>query len=295
MSMETLLPMVIALLIGGAVLIFAIGLPKLKSEVPDEDRAYMDPLPPLLRLLWPVVRFVEYHLCQFIPPDALERTHKRLAMTGVSYLVNAEQFYAIRLLSTIGGFGLVWLALRMLETTSTNMLLMGLVIGYFYPDIWLSDVRGRRAKAVQRTLPSYLDFITMAVEAGLNMTGAISQAMDKGPPGPLKHEFYMVVRDLRSGLPRADALRRMEARLQMVEISSFVGTVIQAEKMGASLGTALRTQAEQRRIERFQRAEKLAMEAPVKLIGPLMMFIFPVTFIVLGFPIVMKFLNSGVV
>ena len=279
MSMETLLPMVIALLIGGAVLIFAIGLPKLKSEVPDEDRAYMDPLPPLLRLLWPVVRFVEYHLCQFIPPDALERTHKRLAMTGVSYLVNAEQFYAIRLL----------------ETTSTNMLLMGLVVGYFYPDIWLSDVRGRRAKAGQRTLPSYLDFITMAVEAGLNMTGAISQAMDKGPPGPLKHEFYMVVRDLRSGLPRADALRRMEARLQMVEISSFVGTVIQAEKMGASLGTALRTQAEQRRIERFQRAEKLAMEAPVKLIGPLMMFKFPVTFIVLGFPIVMKFLNSGVV
>jgi tight adherence protein C len=65
--------------------------------------------------------------------------------------------------------------------------------------------------------------------------------------------------------------------------------------MGASLGAALRGQAEQRRVERFQRAEKLAMEAPVKLIGPLMMFIFPVTFIVLGFPIVMKFLNSGVV
>jgi tight adherence protein C len=295
MNMETLLPMFIALLIGGAVLIFAIGLPKLKGEVPDEDRAYMDPLPPLLRLSWPVVRFVEYHLCQFIPPDALERTHKRLAMTGVSYLVNAEQFYAIRLLSTLGGFGMVWISLRLLETTSTNMLLMGLVFGYFYPDIWLSDVRGRRAKAVQRTLPSYLDFITMAVEAGLNMTGAISQAMDKGPPGPLKHEFYMVVRDLRSGLPRADALRRMESRLQMVEISSFVGTVIQAEKMGASLGAALRGQAEQRRVERFQRAEKLAMEAPVKLIGPLMMFIFPVTFIVLGFPIVMKFLNSGVV
>jgi tight adherence protein C len=295
MSIETLLPMVIALLIGGAVLIFAIGLPKLTSEVPDEDRTYMDPLPPLLRLTWPVVRFLEYHLCQFIPPDALERTHKRLAMTGVSYLVNAEQFYAIRLLSTIGGFGMVWISLRMLETTSTNMLLLGLVLGYFYPDIWLSDVRGRRAKAVQRSLPSYLDFITMAVEAGLNMTGAISQAMDKGPPGPLKHEFYMVVRDLRSGLPRADALRRMEARLQMVEISSFVSTVIQAEKMGASLGAALRGQAEQRRVERFQRAEKLAMEAPVKLIGPLMMFIFPVTFIVLGFPIVMKFLNSGVV
>lgn len=295
MSFDTLMPMAIALLIGGAVMMFAIGLPKLKSEVPDEDRAYMDPLPPLLKLSWPLVRFLEYHLCQFVPADSLEKTHKRLAMTGVSYLVNAEQFYAIRLMSTLGGFGFMWIALKMLETTSTNALLLGLLFGYFYPDIWLSDVRGRRAKAVQRTLPSYLDFITMAVEAGLNMTGAISQAMDKGPPGPLKHEFYMVVRDLRSGLPRADALRRMEARLQMVEISSFVGTVIQAEKMGASLGAALRGQAEQRRVERFQRAEKLAMEAPVKLIGPLMMFIFPVTFIVLGFPIVMKFLNSGVV
>jgi tight adherence protein C len=146
---------------------------------------------------------------------------------------------------------------------------------------------------VQRTLPAYLDFITMAVEAGLNMTGALTQAMDKGPAGPLKHEFFMVVRDLRSGLPRADALRRMEARLQMPEVTSFVGTVIQAERMGASLGSALRVQAEQRRIERFQRAEKAAMEAPVKLIGPLMMFIFPVTFIVLGFPIAMKFLAMG--
>jgi tight adherence protein C len=295
MSLEQLLPMGIALMIGGAVLLFAFTLPKLNQEVPQEDREYMDPLPPLLRLVWPLVRFFEYHVCQFIPGDALEKTHQKLALTGVGYLVSAEQFYAIRILSTLGGFGFMWICLRMLETTSVNWLLAGLVLGYLYPALWLSDTRQRRSKAVLRTLPSYLDFITMAVEAGLNMTGAITQAMDKGPPGPLKHEFFMVVRDLRSGLPRADALRRMEARLQMTEITSFVGTVIQAEKMGASLGAALRVQAEQRRIERFQRAEKLAMEAPVKLIGPLMMFIFPVTFIVLGFPIVMKFLSSGVV
>jgi len=295
MNLDTILPMVIALMIGGSVLIVAFTLPKLNQEVPQEDREYMDPLPPILRLTWPLVRFFEYHVCQFIPGDFLEKTHKRLAMTGVGYLVSAEQFYAIRMLSTLSGFGLVWICLRMLETTSMNWLLAGLAIGYFYPDLWLSDTRQQRSKAVLRTLPSYLDFITMAVEAGLNMTGAITQAMDKGPHGPLKHEFFMVVRDLRSGLPRADALRRMESRLQMSEITSFVGTVIQAEKMGASLGAALRVQAEQRRMERFQRAEKLAMEAPVKLIGPLMMFIFPVTFIVLGFPIVMKFLASGVV
>jgi tight adherence protein C len=293
--METAIAFIIAILVGTSVLLLAYSVPKLNQEVPDEDRGYMDPLPPLLRLVWPLVRFLEYHVCQFIPGEALEKAHQKLALTGVGYLISAEQFFAIRILSTVGGFGSVWLCLAMLETTSTNALLVGLLLGYFYPDIWLSDVRSRRAKAVQRTLPAYLDFICMSVEAGLNMTGAIGQAMDKGPPGPLKHEFFMVVRDLRSGLPRADALRRMESRLQMTEVSSFVGTVIQAEKMGASLGAALRVQAEQRRIERFQRAEKLAMEAPVKLIGPLMMFIFPVTFIVLGFPIVMKFLASGVV
>jgi len=290
---ETAFAFVIAVLAGASVLLFAFAAPKLNSEVPDEDREYMDPLPLLLRLVWPLVRFLEYHVCQFIPADALEKTHQKLSLTGVGYLVNAEQFYAIRIVSTLGGFGFMWLCLELLEKSSPNALLLGLVLGYFYPSLWLGDVRERRRKAVQRTLPAYLDFITMAVEAGLNMTGALTQAMDKGPAGPLKHEFFMVVRDLRSGLPRADALRRMESRLQMGEITSFVGTVIQAERMGASLGSALRVQAEQRRIERFQRAEKAAMEAPVKLIGPLMMFIFPVTFVVLGFPIAMKFLAMG--
>jgi tight adherence protein C len=189
---------------------------------------------------------------------------------------------------------MVYYVTAVLENQSPEILIGSVLLGFFFPRIWLNDVQQRRYKAVQRTLPVYLDFITMAVEAGLNMTGAINQAMEKGPHGPLRHELFLVVRDLRSGLSRAEALRRMESRLRMPEITSFVGTVIQAERMGARLGSALRAQAEQRRTERFQRAEKLAMEAPVKLIGPLMMFIFPVTFIVLGFPIAMKFLNSGI-
>jgi tight adherence protein C len=289
------LAMTVGGMIGVCALFLFYSLSQLKSEVPSEDREYMDPLPFALRLVWPVVRFLEFHLCAFVPPDALERTHEKLQLTGVGYLLNAEQFYAVRIISVLVAFGMVYFGQAMLHKESLNMLLFSLLLGYFYPELWLRDVRGRRYKAVQKALPVYLDFITMAVEAGLNLTGAINQAMDKGPAGPLRHEFFMVVRDLRSGLPRADALRRMEKRLAMTEITSFVGTVIQAEKMGASLGAALRSQAEQRRTERFQRAEKQAMEAPVKLIGPLMMFIFPVTFIVLGFPIVMKFLRSGIV
>lgn len=287
----------IALVIGGTVTICAlflmVSVSRLKAEVPSEDREYMDPLPFALRIVWPVVRFLEYHLCAFIPPHMLERTHEKLQLTGVGYLLNAEQFYAVRIVSVLAVFGVTWFTLDMLGKSDTNILLLSLLLGYFYPEIWLRDVRTRRYKAVQKALPVYLDFITMAVEAGLNLTGAINQAMEKGPAGPLRHEFFMVVRDLRSGLPRSDALRRMEKRLSMMEITSFVGTVIQAEKMGARLGAALRSQAEQRRTERFQRAEKAAMEAPVKLIGPLMIFIFPITFIVLGFPIVVKYMSSG--
>ena len=133
----------------------------------------------------------------------------------------------------------------------------------------------------------------MCVEGGLNLQGALGQAMEKAPPGPLRNEFAIVLRDLRSGLPRAEALRRMADRLDIPEITSFVSSIIQAEKMGASLATVLRVQSEQRRDERFQRAEKMAMEAPVKLVAPLIMFIFPVTFIVLGFPIVIKFMGEG--
>jgi tight adherence protein C len=285
---------VIALLIGATVALGFFAISKLRTDVPGEDREYMDPLPPLLRLVWPLVRVLEYHVCAFLPAAWLEKTHKKLALTGVGYLVNAEQFYGIRVVSAIGSLVFMFVCLEMLGKDAPDWLLFALVGGWFYPLLWLSDVKARRYKAVQKTLPVYLDFITMSVEAGLNLTGALNQTMDKGPPGPLKHEFFMVVRDLRSGLPRADALRRMEERLQMPEITSFVGTVIQAEKMGARLGVALRVQAEQRRTERFQRAEKLAMEAPVKLIGPLIVFIFPVTFIVLGFPIVMKIMGQGV-
>lgn len=291
--MENIIFFLIPFLVGGALLLVVYAFSQLKAEVPSEDREYMDPLPPLLRMVWPIIRFLEYHICAFVPSAALERTHEKLQKTGVGYLIGAEQFYAIRLLSVSVSFGLVYSMQAMLHKESLEVLGAAIILGFFFPSIWLGDVKARRIKAVQKTLPVYLDFITMAVEAGLNLTGAINQAMEKGPPGPLRHEFFLVVRDLRSGLSRSEALRRMDGRLHMAEITSFVGTVIQAERMGARIGSALRAQSEQRRTERFQRAEKLAMEAPVKLIGPLMMFIFPVTFIVLFFPIVSKFMNSG--
>ena len=290
---NSLIALLIGIATGISVLLISYSLSKLKSQVPKEEREYMDPLPPMLRAVWPVITFIEYHFCSRFPAAWLEKAHKRLQETGVGYMLNAEQYYAVRVFSTIVAFALTAFSMNALHSFSPALLVGLTLLGNFYPQIWLNDVRKRREKEILKALPVYLDFITLAVEAGLNLTGAIKQAMDKGPPGALRNEFQMITRDLRAGVPRADALRRMENRLNMKAITSFVGTVIQAEKMGASVGAALRVQSQQRRIERFQRAEKLAMEAPVKLILPLIAFIFPVTFIVLAFPIVVKFMQEG--
>ncbi len=264
-------------------------------KVPEEDRSYMDPLPGGLRMIWAPIQIVSYYLVSNFSNTYLDKVDRKLQETGVGYVLTAEQFVALRFVSGMICFllALVLIASLVPENNKLTMLLLAPILGYMFPLVWLSDSRKRREKAVIRALPVYLDFITMAVEAGLNLTGALQQAMQKGPKGPLRNEFGVVLRDLRAGITRADALRRMADRLQVNDITGFVNAMIQAERMGASLAATLRLQSEQRRNERFQRAEKMAMQAPVKLIFPLIVFIFPVTFIVLGFPIVMKFLAQS--
>ncbi|MDP2369505.1 type II secretion system F family protein [Rhodoferax sp.] len=261
--------------------------------MPDEDREYLDPLPKVLRLMWPLIRLVDYHVCQLIPHKLLAGPTESLRLSGLLYLMSATQFIALCLISLTGFTVATAVVLSAADLFSWWWVLGLAVLGYIYPRIWLKESLKKRQKAIVRSLPTYLDFLTMSVEAGLNVAGAISQAVSKGPAGPLKNEFGYVLRDLRSGLTRSEALRRMDERVRVPQVSSFVSAVVQAERMGASLGNTFRAQAEQRRSERFQIAEKLAMEAPVKLIFPLVAFIFPVTFIVLMFPIAMKFMQSG--
>ncbi|HSR63272.1 MAG TPA: type II secretion system F family protein [Gammaproteobacteria bacterium] len=266
----------------------------LKQMVQEEDRTYMDPLPLGLKIIWPFIQIVSFFFCSLLPYELMERIEKKLQHTGVSYLMTAEQFVALRIISTFIWFLFGLIIVNAMENGQPVWVIFAMLLGFFLPDIWLSDTRKRREAAVIRAMPVYLDFITMAVEAGLNLQGALGQAMEKAPPSPLRNEFGIVLRDLRSGLPRAEALRRMADRLDVKEVTSFVSSMIQAEKMGSSMASVLRVQANQRRNERFQRAEKLAMEAPIKLVGPLIIFIFPVTFIVLGFPIAMKFMSEGI-
>lgn len=265
----------------------------LYSMIDKEDRTYMDPLSWKLKLLWPFIQIIANFFVIYLPYEILESTDKKISQSGVSYLLNAEQFIALRIISAIIAPLLALFVMVCLKNFQPVWLIITPILGFMLPIIWLSDTRKKRDDAVIRTLPVYLDFLTMCVEGGLNLQGALGQAMEKAPAGPLRNEFAIVLRDLRSGLSRADSLRRMAERLDIQEITSFVSSIIQAEKMGASMANVLRIQSDQRRNERFQRAEKKAMEAPVKLVFPLVLFIFPVTFIVLLFPIAMKFVSEG--
>jgi tight adherence protein C len=265
----------------------------LTGVVPDEDRAFLDPLPKSLRILWPLVNFVDFHFGDKFSAKLIAKTDLQLRLTSLVFLMNARQFLSLSVIASLLASLIVLLLMLAVGWFSLWALIGAATLGYFYPRIWTRDVRRKRVTRIQKHLPIYLDFLTLAVEAGLNINGALQKAVEKGPDGPLRWEFEHVLRDLKSGLNRTESLRRLDDRLRIKEVTNLVGAVVQAERMGSGLAKSLRFQSEQRRSERFQRAEKQAMEAPVKLVFPLLMFIFPITFIVLGFPIAMKFVQEG--
>jgi tight adherence protein C len=166
-------------------------------------------------------------------------------------------------------------------------------VGWVYPDLWLAGAVRRRMTAMLKALPFFLDIVTLAVEAGQNLTGALQQASLRQPASPLSVEVDRLLRDIRAGRPRIEALRERAAEVDFAPFTSLVAALVQGELTGAGLAQVLRAQSEQRRTERFLRAEKLALEAPVKMLGPLLFCIFPCTFIILGFPIAVRLMQAG--
>lgn len=288
------LPLFCAMGLGLAMALVAHSLMRAIDDVPDEDRSYRDMPPTAFRLLWWPIRWIAHYLGPHLKLGVRQRVMGRLRLAGLDYALAPEQFIAAQLLSgAICGL-LVWWVLDSFGRATGPWPWVAGGFGFLFPAIWLRDLVQLRRRQTLKTLPFMLDIITLCVEAGLNLTGAFQQAVAKGPAGPLRDEFSRVLRDVRAGRPRLDALRTLSDRMNEPSITNFVSALIQAERMGMNLGPILRAQSEQRRNERFARAEKLAMEAPVKLLFPLIAFIFPCTFVVLGFPIAMKFIHMGV-
>ncbi len=281
----------------GAVALAVWGGYQLFAGMPAPDRRYQDPLPVGLRLLWPLTRLGTYYLGARLAPHRLEKIHRRLQGAAVDFLLTPEQFIGTgAAAAVVAGARAVLLLTELRDTRLLHYIgaaLGGMAVGYAVPWLWLSERRKRRVGHIRKELPSQIDFIALGVEGGLNLNGALRQTSEKGQEGALPKEFGRVLRDVRAGLPRADALRRMAERLDMSEIAGLTGGLIQAERAGASLAPVLRAQAAQRGEERFQRAEKAALEAPIKMMMPLVVFFFPLVFCLIGFFIYVQFMHSG--
>lgn len=302
--METTIYIIVGLGAGLSVGLIAWLFSNYLAQIPAEDRQYKDTPPVGFKLAWWPIQWLSHTLEPFIPEKIQTRHQTQLRKAGLDYGLTPSQFVAGQLfcgcvVSLFFYWGIATFdhpkpgAQGVRLGTYIQLMLMGGAMGYFYPVLWLRDKLALRRKELLRALPFFLDIITLCVEAGLNVQGAITQAVNKGPKGVMRDEFQRVLRDIRAGKSRSESLRALIERANESSVTSFCTAVIQAESMGMSLGPLLRAQADQRRVERFLRAEKLAMEAPVKMLFPLIAFIFPCTFIVLFFPIVMKFMNSG--
>ncbi|OFS82988.1 hypothetical protein HMPREF3144_09730 [Oligella sp. HMSC05A10] len=164
---------------------------------------------------------------------------------------------------------------------------------FYLPRYHLVQQGKLRQKQILKQFPFFLDMITLSVEGGLNFHGALSQTHHLLPKGPLKMEINHVLSDIRAGLSRNDALKALAQRTDLEELTHLVSSIAQSQRLGVSLGPILRAQSEQRRSERFMRAEKLALEAPVKMLFPLVTCIFPCTFLVIAFPIGLKLMEAA--
>ena len=278
---------------GTAVTALILAMSRVAYMLDGANRTGMDTPPGFMTLVWPLIKLIDFFVAANLPIKVIENVDSKLQKNGVSFAVTPGEFISSIIVFLMLFPALGWLAMSSSGSPDGTVLVLLALVGAVLPQLWMRDTRTKRNFELVRNLPVYLEYLSMCVDAGLNFAGALKQSVDKGPKGAMRNEFRIVLRDINSGETRADALTRLEKRVDLSDISIFVRAVIQAERMGSSMKETLVIQAEQRLTERFQRAEKMAMEAPVKLVVPLVVFIFPLTFIILLFPIVVRFMEQG--
>ncbi len=218
-----------------------------------------------------------------------DRAERSLIAAGSPHGVNADEFMGLVLLCSLIGLGVGLMAV--VSTGWTTLLVGGLLCGALWPVVWLRAQVQHRKTLIFRALPFALDLLTLSVEAGLDFTSALARIVVKIGDTPLGIEFKELLRQVQMGQPRSDALRQLAWRI-IEEMSNVAGAMIQADELGASIGPILRIQAEQMRVRREQLAEKRAMEAPVKILLPLILFIFPTVFLIIFGPVALKLLQD---
>jgi tight adherence protein C len=226
--------------------------------------------------------------------SSAESMEKRLALAGNPGDMRIADWLGVKAL-VAGGTGVVLFLLGQLLGGDTALAVIiavvGLGIGYILPEFWLGRRISGRQKIILKMIPDALDLLTISVRAGLGFDAALAKVVEK-LPGPLSDEFRRALAEVRVGKARRDALRDMIPRTNVQPLSNFIGAIIQAETLGVSISKVLQIQSEQLRIERRQRAEQLAAQAPIKMLFPLVGCIFPSLFVVILGPAVISLMNN---
>jgi tight adherence protein C len=295
-------------LLFSAVLMLFLALGFFKSEL-DDASAQQDgslvktdkllALPVASQIFAAPIAWVSIRINGLLSAGMTSKVNAKLVAAGLDGSLSALSFVAMKtLVLVIVSAILLLILLSRDDALGVQGLLISLAIAgasFWLPDSWLRDVGLVRRNRILKALPFFIDLLKIAIDAGSNMQGALQYAVMYGPAGPLRNEFSKVLGDIRSGKSRAHALQDFSQRNCIVAISHLCSAIISAEKQGASLGGILQAQAEQRRQERFSAAETAAMKAPVKMLGPLVIFIFPGTFIILFFPVVVRLFQEGLI
>lgn len=230
------------------------------------------------------------------PAKVKEATAAKLIKAGNPYSLTASQFLTV---AAAAGFILPALYIGMLRSANGSIgfneilvaLLLMAVVTYLGPRIWLNSRISGRQNRIERSLPDALDLITVSVEAGLTLEAALATVVAK-TKGPLAEEFEKGLHEMNIGKSRAKALRDIGNRTGVADLKSVIAALVQAEEMGSSISNVLRIQSDSVRVKRQLRAKEQAMQAPVKMLFPLVLFILPAMFIVILGPAVMRLMAA---
>jgi len=218
----------------------------------------------------------------------------RLTAAGFPFGLEPGEFAVIQFFASlfVGGAFLGYGLLTGLEYLKAVVLAgTGLVLGYLFPQVYLNIRISKRQRQVLKDLPDLLDLLTISVQAGLGFDMAMVKVTERFK-GVLGEEFKRVLQEIKMGKPRRDALKDMADRIKVEDFTSFVSALTQADQLGVSIANILQIQSQQIRRKRRQRAQEQAMQAPVKMLFPLVFFIFPAIFVVLLGPALLQIMRS---
>jgi tight adherence protein C len=226
--------------------------------------------------------------------DKADRIRRRLDFAGNPRGWTIDRVLSMKVISAVALPVLVVAYGALLGGSVTVLLVLAVAaagLGFIAPDLYLYNKSAHRADQIRRSLADAVDLLTISVEAGLGFDAALQQVA-RNTTGPVAEEFSRVLREMQLGMSRADALKAMGTRSNVDDLSTFVGSMVQADAFGIPIGQVLRVQSSEIRVKRRQYAEEKAQQVPVKIMIPLILFILPCLFIVVMGPAVLNAIDA---